>query len=89
MVDSLSNNDKSKIGKLINSILENIKSPEISYRDIYIELFENNKIPPSIKIIINKTANKHMSGLIIPSMNFSAMIFEIIEMIKRYNTLSK
>jgi hypothetical protein len=83
------NKENNKIGKLISSILDRIKSPEISYRDIYIELFENVKIPGHIKIIINKNANKHMEGQIIPSMNFSAMIFEIIEMVKRYNQLSK
>jgi len=69
--------NKAKIGKLMGDISNLINDPEISFRNLYQSLFFTDGIPANAKIIINKYMLTHSESLV-PSMNFFAMIYEII-----------
>jgi replication factor C small subunit len=87
MIDALNNNELHKVNKAIEGITSLLVNPEITYEDIYSELFFNKDVPILAQICINKYANGHRSSLI-PSMHFLAMIFEIVKSFKSYNALS-
>jgi replication factor C small subunit len=87
MIDALNNNELHKVNKAIEGITSLLVNPEITYEDIYSELFFNKDVPVLAQVCINKYANGHRSSLI-PSMHFLAMIFEIVKSFKSYNTLS-
>lgn len=85
IINILSNNVKAKYNQNLNAILDVISKhdSELDYRKIYEDLFNNKKLPVPFKIVINKYSNNH-SGCLVPSMHFSAMVFEGIGITKRY-----
>ena len=87
LIDALVNNENHNINKNVDLIITEVSNPEISYEDIYTELFFNEKIPSNIKIIVNKYSNGHQNCLV-PSMHFVAMIFEINSVMKQYMILA-
>lgn len=79
------NNEMQKIGGCMSNILQVLsKQHDMEYRSIYSELFFKKEIPPSCKIIINKYTNSH-NDCLVPSMHFTAMIFEVIKTLQDYN----
>ena len=88
MVYSASKNDGSKTSQMVFKITEIVKDHEheLDFRSLYENLFSLEKIPPFVKIQINKYANGHKNCLS-PSMNFLGMVFDSITSIKKYTTL--
>jgi len=80
IIDFIKNNQKNRIGLIVNDIISIINENYIDYRDIYTKLFYNDKIPVPVKIIVNKYANTH-NNCLVDSMHFSSMIFESIKSI--------
>ncbi len=85
IVSVLKMNPSSKLSKNMNSIINCLSKhdADLDYRKIYNELFINKGIPVPFKIIINKYSNEHGSCLL-PSMHFSAMVFEGVNEIRKY-----
>lgn len=83
IISYLSKNEDSKIGGVINYIIDILSVQDIEYRNIYTDLFFMKKIPAPAKIIINKYSNSHQNCLI-PHMHFMSMIFEIIKALQAY-----
>jgi hypothetical protein len=79
----LSKQEDSKIGGVVNYIVELLAEQDIEYRNVYTELFFMKKVPAPAKIIINKYSNSHQNCLL-PHMNFMAMLFEIIKALQNY-----
>ncbi len=90
MVNILKNNYKTSINKNMNSILTILSKydSDLDYRKIYNDIFKNKGVPVPLKIVVNDYSNKH-SGCLLPSMHFSAMIFEGIIKLKEYYSLKK
>ncbi len=79
------NGDNSKIGKCLSEILNTLgKQHDMEYRAIYSELFFKKEIPAQCKIIINKYTNSH-NDCLVPTIHFSAMVFEMIKSIQDLN----
>ncbi len=83
IISYLSKNEDSKIGGVVNYIIDILSAQDIEYRNIYTDLFFMKKIPAPAKIIINKYSNSHQNCLI-PHMHFMGMIFEIIKALQSY-----
>jgi len=75
--------------KLIQDIIEvlNKYAYEIDYRKVYEDLFGRDTLPPYIKIKINQYSVTHKTSLS-PSMNFLSLIFDSIESVKSYVSLT-
>jgi len=82
IIEHLEKGQFSKIGPNMGAIVDYVKDDSIEYRGLYMSLFYS-KIPAQAKIIVNKYSMSHQSSLI-PSMNFMAMVFEIIQSLKEY-----
>lgn len=79
------NGDNAKIGKCLSEILNTLgKQHDMEYRAIYSELFFKKEIPAPCKVIINKYTNAH-NDCLVPTIHFSAMIFEMIKSIQDLN----
>lgn len=83
IISLIEKDQNSKIGGVVNSIVEIIAAQDLEYRNIYTELFFGNNIPAPAKIIVNKYANEHQKALV-PHMNFMAMVFKIITALQSY-----
>lgn len=83
IISLISKNQDSKIGGPVSSIVDMLSETEVEYRNVYEELFFNDKIPTQAKIVINKYSNQHQ-GALVPHMHFMGMIFEIINNLKDY-----
>lgn len=83
MISCIEKNQNSKIGGIINSIIDILSAQEVEYRSVYTDLFFNEKIPAPAKIIINKYSNSHQNCLV-PHMHFMGMSFDIITTLKAY-----
>ncbi len=83
IVSLIDKNEESKIGTVINTVVEQISGEELEYRDLYTDLFFKNGIPVPAKIIINKYSNEHQ-GCLVPHQHFLAMIFDIIKSLRDY-----
>ena len=84
LIDMINNNEKNKIGTLIQNISELVDDPALEFSTIYKNLFYNSKIRnPGIKIKVNQYANTHNSCLS-PSMHFMSLVFSILEVLKQY-----
>jgi replication factor C small subunit len=83
VISLLSKQEDSKIGGVINYIVELLAEQDIEYRNVYTELFFMKKMPAPAKIIVNKYSISHQNSLL-PHMNFMAMIFEIIKTLQAY-----
>ena len=83
IVSSIEKDDKHKLGKSVNSIIELLSKHDIEFRGIYTNLFFMKNLPIPAKIIVNKKANEHQNCLI-PHMHFMSMVFEIIKALQDY-----
>ncbi len=88
IISIIQSGEKQKIGKNLNTIINILSDFEIDYSDIYYKLFFREEIPPNVKIKINEYSSKHNSCLV-PKMNFLAMIFESINILREYNRINK
>lgn len=77
-----------KINSLINNIVNTISEFDVDYRSLYTQLFFMDKVPIPVKIIVNKYTNSHTDCLV-PSMNFFAMVYEIIQILQKYKQINK
>jgi len=88
IVDAIQNNQSSKINKSLIKVIELATKSETDFRSIYENLFESNKIPIPVKIIINEYANKHADSFI-PAQHFIAMVFKSIKVMQDYAEKSR
>lgn len=79
----ISNKNDSDINSRITDIHNILAEGNPDFLSVYIDLFNNDKIPPWAKICVNKYSNVH-NTCAIPQMNFIAMILEIIKNGKQY-----
>jgi DNA polymerase III delta prime subunit len=75
--------ENSKIGGMINSLIDELKEEDFEYRNLYEELFFKDKFPIPAKVVVNKYSNTHQNALV-PSMHFMAMIFEMVKTLQDY-----
>ena len=71
IISHIEKNQESKIGRVINAIIEILAVQDVEYRGMYTELFFHKRIPAPAKIIINKYSNSHQ-GALIPHQHFMA-----------------
>jgi len=83
IISMIEKGQNSKIGNPVSAIIDILSQQDIEYRNIYSELFFNEKIPTPAKIVINKYTNSHQNSLV-PHMHFMAMVFDIIKILKSY-----
>ena len=83
IIDYIKNNEGSKIGKVVNSIIESLNDHDVDYREVYTKLFYKAGIPVPAKIVINKYTNTH-NNCLVDTMHFMAMIFEMIQTLQSY-----
>jgi len=83
IISHIEKNQESKIGRVINSVIEILATQDVEYRGIYTELFFHKRIPSPAKIIINKYSNSHQ-GSLIPHQHFMAMIFAMSKALGDY-----
>jgi len=88
IIQNIIDNNTSQNSKNIKILIDNINTHayEIDFRKIYDDLFNKDKIPPFVKIKVNKYAINHKNCLS-PSMNFMALLFDSIEETKKYINL--
>ncbi len=77
------NKEPHKVNKLLANILKLLDEHDLEYRNVYTNLFSDKSIPVPAKIIINKYSNNHRDCLV-PNMHFSAMIFEMVNVLSVY-----
>jgi len=75
-----------KINNVINNIVKLLGEVDLDFRSVYSDLFYRHEVPTTAKIIINKYSNNHNDCLIV-SMNFMAMVFEIIQGLQKYKQM--
>lgn len=71
-----------KVGGCVDQIISILSTDEVDYRQLYTTLFYEPKIPAHAKIIVNKYTNNHNQS-VVPSMHFTAMVFEMIKALKQ------
>jgi replication factor C small subunit len=76
-----------KINGVMNNIVKLLGELDLDFRAIYSDLFFRDTVPAHAKIIINKYSNGHADCLI-PNQHFLAMIFEIIQVLQKYKSLT-
>ena len=86
IVSSIEKDDKHKLGKSVNSIIELLSKHDIEFRGIYTNLFFMKNFPIPAKVIVNKYSNSHQNCLV-PHMHFMAMVFEIIKALQDYKRM--
>lgn len=86
IISYINKNEMSKIGRVMNTIVNLLNEQDLDFRNIYSSLFFNSLVPANTKIIINKYSNSH-SDCLIPSMHFCGMLFEVIQVLKEYKEL--
>lgn len=72
----IKNKNMQIISKSIADSMKLLRDVEIDYISCYQQLFEDPKIPPYAKVVINQYANGHQSCLI-PAMHWCSMLYEI------------
>lgn len=86
IVNFVQRNENPKVNQCLSNIVGLINDQDLDYRSIYNQLFFLPTIPSPAKILVNKYSNSHTDCLI-PSMNFFAMIHDIILALVKYNNL--
>ena len=76
-----------KVNGIMNNIVKLLGELDLDFRSIYSDLFFRETVPAPAKIIINKYSNTHADCLV-PSMNFLGMIFEVIQVLQKYKSLT-
>jgi len=69
----------------LNAIIQIITEHTIDYIGVFKKLFLSEDIPPVSKIIINKYLNS-LNNAVIPSMHYTAFLFEIMELHRNINS---
>lgn len=83
IIGHIEKGEGSKIGRIVGSLIEELKEEDFEYRNLYSTLFFMDKFPVQAKIVVNKYSNTHQNCLV-PSMHFMAMIFEMIKALQDY-----
>ena len=86
IINFINNNEDHKVGGNLSNIVKYLNEIDLDFRAIYSDLFFNKEVPATAKIVVNKYANSHKDCLL-PNLHFSAMIFEIIKIMKQYNQM--
>jgi len=81
IISASKKNEKAKVNKLINMIVDSLNEVDLDFRNIYSSLFYNKRVPVPSKIVINNYTNSHISCLV-PSMHFMSMILDVIKTLK-------
>ena len=85
IIDALNKNENHRINKGVTTIIDTLDKYDIDYRSTYLNLFYNDKLPMTAKIIINKYTRDH-GNCLVPSMHFVAMVYEIIKVANQYKS---
>lgn len=88
IINCVARGEMNKIGKEMTTVVNLLNNESIDFRNIYSTLFFNSQVPGNAKIIVNKYSNSHQESLI-PSMHFCGFVFEIIKVLKEYESLVK
>lgn len=83
IISFIEKNENSKIGRMVGSLIEELKEEDFEYRSLYEALFFKDKFPIPAKVVVNKYSNSHQNSLV-PSMHFMAMVFEMIKSLQDY-----
>jgi replication factor C small subunit len=83
IIDHIKNNEGSKIGKAVSSIIEGLSDGDVDYRELYTKLFYKDGVPANAKIVINEYTNTH-NNCLVDTMHFMSMIFKIINTLQTY-----
>lgn len=86
IISAIEKEEKHRIGKAVNAIIEILSKHDIEFRSIYTNLFFMKNLPVPAKIIVNKYSNSHQNCLV-PHMHFMGMIFEIIKSLQEYKRM--
>jgi len=86
IVSAIEKDEKHRIGKAVNAIIELLSKHDIEFRGIYTSLFFMKTLPIPAKVIVNKYSNLHQNCLV-PHMHFLGMIFEIIKALQDYKRI--
>jgi len=83
VISNIEKQQDQKIGSSISAIVNLLSQQEPEYRNIYTDLFYDNKVPVPAKVVVNQYANTHQNALV-PSMHLMAMVFDIIKSLTEY-----
>jgi len=83
IISFIEKGENNKLGRIVNSLIEELKEEDFEYRKLYSTLFFMDKFPIPAKIVVNKYSNSH-SNCLVPSMHFMSMIFEMIKTLQDY-----
>jgi replication factor C small subunit len=83
IISLIEKGEASKLGNVVNKIIEILSKEDIEYSNIYSELFFMPKVPSVAKILVNKYSNGHQ-GCLVPHMHFMGMVFDIIKALQEY-----
>jgi hypothetical protein len=83
VVSFIEKSENGKIGRMVGSLIEELKEEDFEYRGLYETLFFKDNFPVQAKVVVNKYSNSHQSALV-PSMHFMAMLFEMIKTLQDY-----
>jgi len=87
IINFIQKGEDHKINASISNVVGSINEFDIDYRSLYTQLFFMDQVPIPAKIIVNKYTNSH-NDCLVPSMNFFAMIYEIVQVLQKYKKLS-
>lgn len=83
VISFIEKGENSKIGGVVNLLIDELKDEDFEYRSLYEALFFKDKFPVPAKIVVNKYSNSHQAALV-PSMHFMAMVFEMVKTLQDY-----
>lgn len=86
IIKFITSEQKSKIGKNLNEIINLTDESDIDYQSVFTTLFYHESIPVPVKIILNKYS-KEQQRSVAPQMNFMSSIFESIQAMTKYKSL--
>jgi len=87
IVNFCQNGEDHKINSIVSNIVNLLSKSDVDYRNIYNDLFFKTDVPTHVKILVNKYTGLQQDHLL-PSMNFMALVFEIVEVLKKYRQLT-
>jgi DNA polymerase III delta prime subunit len=83
IINFIEKNENTKIGRMVTTLIDELKEEDFEYRSLYETLFFKDKFPIPAKVVVNKYSNSHQNSLV-PSMHFMAMVFEMIKALQDY-----
>ena len=72
-----------KIDKEMGNIVKLLDKPDLEFGNIYEQLFHHRAVSVPAKIVVNRYSRDHLNCLV-PSMHFTAMVFEMIQATNQY-----